>query len=40
MIIDHKNDPDKVEMFARELLDLVPDILELLIAEAENAPAL
>lgn len=40
MIIDHKNDPDKVEMFAKELLDLVPDILELLIAEAEKAPAL
>jgi hypothetical protein len=40
MIIDNKNDPDKVEIFARELLNLVPDILDLLIAEGEKAPSL
>ena len=37
-IIDQKDDPAAVESNAREILNLVPEILDLLIEEGEKAP--
>jgi hypothetical protein len=39
-LLEDKNNPAEVERIARELLDLEPHLLELLIAEGEKAPAL
>lgn len=39
-LLEHKNNPKEVERIARELLALEPDILALLVNEAEKTPAL
>lgn len=39
-LLDNKDNPTEVERIARELLDLEPHILELLIAEGEKSPGL
>ena len=39
-ILDNKNNPAEVERLAKELLELEPHLLEMLIAEGEKAPAL
>ncbi len=39
-LIENKDNPIEVERIARELLDLEPHLLELLIVEGEKTPAL
>jgi hypothetical protein len=39
-LLENKNNPTEVERIAKELLDLEPHLIELLIAEGEKAPAL
>jgi len=39
-ILDNKDNPVEVERIAKELLDLEPHLLEMLIEEGEEAPAL
>jgi len=39
-LLENKENPREVERIARELLDLEPHLLELLVAEGERAPEL
>jgi hypothetical protein len=39
-LLESKDNPMEVERIARELLDLEPHLLELLVAEGQRAPEL
>jgi len=39
-LLENKDNPVEVERLAKELLDLEPHILELLVIEGEKTPAL
>lgn len=40
LILDHAEDPAKVREYAHELLSLGPDLLAMLVAQAEGLPEL